>query len=116
MRHFKKGRKFGRVRKQRRAMLKGLASSFIIAGKMRTTLAKAKELQPAVEKIISKAKENSVSSRRYASSMLNSRALKSLFSDVAPLFKERRGGYTRIMRLGRRASDAAEMAIIELVK
>lgn len=117
MRHHNANRKFGRVRKQRRALLSGLAHSLILREKIKTTEAKAKELRPFVEKLITKAKPNTIASRRIVLSRLDNetRSATKLFKDVAPRYKERKGGYTRITKLGRRKGDAAKMAIIELV-
>ena len=116
MKHLKKGRKFGRVKKVREALLKSLAYSLLTHGRINTTEAKAKELKGFAEKIITHAKAGGLSKRRLVAGILPSRAVKKLFEEVAPGFKDRSGGYTRIIRLGIRKSDGARMAIIELVK
>lgn len=116
MRHLKKGRKFGREKNQRTALLKSLARELIMRGRIKTTLAKAKELRSVAEKLVTESKSGSLDARRRAIAFVHLAATKKLFSTIAPEMKERSGGYTRVIRLGRRASDAAEMAIIELVK
>ncbi|MBU1160031.1 50S ribosomal protein L17 [Patescibacteria group bacterium] len=115
MRHKSKGRKLKRVRKQRKALLKGLAFNFIKHGKIKTTEAKAKELRPFVEKIISKAKVDNLSNRRIIIARLGENSVKKLFSEIGPRYKERKGGYTRITKLPPRKGDASKMAIIEFV-
>ena len=114
MKHIKTGRKFGRKSNQRKALLRSLALSLINHGKIKTTEAKAKELRPYIEKIITGARTNSVHSRRVIKSKLGADN-KNLFEKVAPKYKKRAGGYTRITKLGTRGSDGAEMAIIEFV-
>jgi large subunit ribosomal protein L17 len=115
MRHLKKGRKFGREKDQRRALMKSLASSFFVSGRIVTTEAKAKELRPRVEKIITRAKNYTLASRRRIESEL-SRSAAQKVQDAAKTFMSRPGGYTRITKLGARKSDSARMAVIELVK
>lgn len=115
MKHLKKGRKFGRVRKGRTALLKSLAKNFIEHGKITTTEAKAKELRPAIEKMITRAKTDSLLSRRILSAKVGSDSAKKLISEIAPKCKDRKGGYTRIVKLGNRGGDASPMAVIELV-
>jgi len=114
MRHGNKNRKFGREKGQRRDLLRSLALALIEKGKIKTTEAKAKELRPYVEKIITKAKKDDLASRRLVSSKLGQYS-KKLFVEVAPLYKDRKGGYTRIVKLGNRAGDNAPMAVIEFV-
>lgn len=116
MRHRKKGRKLGRERDQRRVLIKSLCRSFILSGKIKTTEAKAKEMRPVVERLITRAKKNTLVNRRYAARYLDSKAVKKLFSDIGPRYISRPGGYTRIVKLGPRKGDAAKEAIIELVK
>lgn len=116
MKHLKKGRKFGMKRDQRKALLRGLVQNFFTHGRIKSTLAKTKEIRPYSEKLISEAKSDSLASRRRIIAMVGKDTAKLLFSEIAPKMKNRQGGYTRIIRLGRRAQDAAEMAIIELVK
>ncbi|HJN62775.1 MAG TPA: 50S ribosomal protein L17 [Candidatus Paceibacterota bacterium] len=114
MKHQKVGRKFGRKTNQREALMRSLALSLINEGKIKTSLAKAKELRPYVEKIVTKAKINSVTSRRAVKSKLGADN-KNLFDKVAPTYKDRSGGYTRITKLGNRASDGSQTALIEFV-
>lgn len=115
MRHLKKGRKFGRERDQRRAMLKSLASSFFMFGKIKTTEAKAKELRPYVEKIITRAKSSTPANRRLLLVLFTNGVVKKLIADAEGV-RSRSGGYTRIIKGGARKIDGAKMAIIELVK
>lgn len=102
----------------RNALLKSLALSLIIHGRIQTTEAKAKELRPFIEKLVTRAKVGDLASRRVIISRLMNRApeTKLLIEEVAPKFKDVAGGYTRIMKLPPRKSDAAAMALIEFVK
>jgi large subunit ribosomal protein L17 len=111
----KKGRKFNRKRDQRKALLKTLATSLIIKGKIKTTEAKAKELSPFIEKKITKAKKGGIPTLRYLRTYFSERTAKKLVEEVAPKYKERKGGYTRVIKVGQRKSDSSRMAIIELV-
>ncbi len=111
----KKGRKFNRKTDQRRALLKALATSLILKGKIKTTEAKAKELSRFIEKKITKAKNSGVATLRYLRGYFSERTAKKLMEEVAPKYKERKGGYTRVIKMGQRKSDSAKMAIIELV-
>lgn len=96
-------------------MLRNMATSLLVHERIRTTEAKAKELRPVVEKLISLGRVDDVHSRRLARRMIEDRAaLQKLFDDVGPRFRERPGGYTRILKLGTRKGDGAEVAIIEL--
>jgi len=118
MKHGSSIRKLGRVTKQRTALLRSLAISLVKHGKIKTTEAKAKELRPYIEKLVTRGKSDTVASRRLASSRLGSggdQAVKKLFEVIAPKYKEREGGYTRITKLPRRMDDGAEIAIIEFV-
>jgi len=92
MRHKKKGRKFGRERDQRRALLKSLAYNLISKEKIKTTEAKAKELRPFIEKMISRAKTDNLANRRFLIARIGQQAAKKLFSQIAPKYKERSGG------------------------
>lgn len=117
MRHHDANRKFGRSKNQRSALLKGLAASLIEHGRIMTTEAKAKELRPSIEKMITKAKNPTLSNRRLLLSSLynNTDVVEKLIADVAPKFAERAGGYTRITKLALRKGDASKMAVIEFV-
>lgn len=117
MRHHNNIRKFGRKKNQRSALMNGLVLSLIKHEKIETTEAKAKELKPKIEKIITKAKENTLSSRRIVSSRLYNSALasKKLIDVIAPKYINRKGGYTRITKLPSRKGDASRIAIIEFV-
>jgi large subunit ribosomal protein L17 len=116
--HGNKNRKFGRVRSQRTALVRGLAVSLIRDGKIKTTEAKAKELRPFVERLISYGKKNTVSARRIVSSRLGEPAahvIKHVFEDIAPKFATRAGGYTRIIKMGRTPAGRDE-AVFEFVE
>lgn len=115
MKHKKKGRKLGRKKDQKRALMRSLAVNLIKAEKIKTTEAKAKEVRPFIEKIVTKAKNDSLSNRRLVVSNIGSEPAKKLFEKIAPKYKDRRGGYTRIVGLGHRRGDASKMAIIEFV-
>jgi len=116
MRHNKKFNHLGRKKGHRIALLKNLSNSLIEHKRINTTLAKAKALRVHVEPIITKAKTDSVHSRRVAFSYLQSKeAIKELFGPIAEKIAERPGGYTRIIKTGFRKGDGAEMAMIELV-
>jgi len=116
MRKHKKGRKLSRKRDQRRALLKSLASALLLKEKIKTTEAKAKEVASFVEKQITRAKAGSLSSRRLLTRDFSPEIVKKLVNEIAPRYKERKGGYTRIIKLGPRKSNGAKMAIIELIK
>ena len=116
MRHGNKNNALGRKKAHRDALLSNLASSLIDHKRIETTLAKARALRRYVEPLITKSKDDSTHSRRMVFSQLqNKEATAVLFRDVAPKVAERAGGYTRIIKLGNRLGDAAEMAMIELV-
>ena len=116
MRHRKQGRKLGRERDQRRALLKSLSRSLVLHGRIKTTEARAKELRPFIEKLVSKSRSDTVTNRRHVAQYLDQSSLKELFTVIGPRYKERAGGYTRISKLGERRGDAAKEAIIEFVK
>jgi large subunit ribosomal protein L17 len=116
MKHLKKNRKLSRCRDQRAALLNGLARNFFAKGKMRTTQAKSKEIKPIVEKMLTKAKKGDLAARRSLLRCFSPALAKKIIEEIAPLYKSRAGGYTRITRLGERKSDSAPMVIIELVK
>lgn len=116
MQHAKKKRTLGRVTRQRTALLRGLAISLFEKGKIKTTTAKAKELRPFAEKLITTAKTDSVVARRKVASALGEpgdKAIAKIFADVAPTYKERNGGYTRIIKMGQ--TSGRDEAVIELV-
>jgi large subunit ribosomal protein L17 len=110
------GRKLGRYRDQRVALLRGLVTALMIHERITTTVAKAKETRVIAEKLITHGKKGGLHHRRLAMAQIpNSRVVKKVFDDIAPRYAERAGGYTRVLKLGPRNGDAAEMAIIELV-
>ena len=116
MRHLKTGIKFGRTSANRKALFKNLSISLIEHEAIKTTLPKAKELRGYVEPLITLAKNDSVSNRRLAFAKIrNKDAVGKLFSDIGPRYKERPGGYLRIIKMTPRAGDAAPMAYVELV-
>jgi large subunit ribosomal protein L17 len=116
MRHGKVHRKLGKKPQHRRAMFANMAATLIKHEQIVTTLPKAKELRPVVEKLITLAKKGGLSNRRLAHArMLDETQLKKLFDVLAPRYEARAGGYCRVIKAGIRASDAAPMAIIELV-
>ena len=110
-------RKLGRATDHRMAMLRALVTYLLENGKVETTLARAKEVGPLTEKMITLGKTFSLASRRQALAFVSKEAgVAKLFSELAPEYANRNGGYTRIIKTGPRRGDAAEMAIIELVK
>jgi len=109
-------RKFSRKRNQRRALLKSLASSLILREKIKITEAKAKETAKFLEKFITLAKKGGLHSRRILARFFSPKIVKKLIEEITPRYKERKGGYTKILKLGPRKSNGAKMAIIELVK
>ena len=116
MRHRASHRKLGRKTEHRISLLRNLAASLISHGRIRTTEAKAKELRPFVEKLVTLGKRDSLHARRRALSILPRReVVTKLFSDVSPRFSERPGGYTRILKLAHRQGDGASMAFIQFV-
>jgi large subunit ribosomal protein L17 len=116
MRHRNKGKQLSRTYTHRAALLRNLATSLFQHGRIETTTAKAKELRPYAERLITLARKGDVHSRRLAGRKIQDRdVLGKLFDDIGPRFAERPGGYTRILKLGTRQGDAAEMSLIELV-
>ena len=116
MRHKKSFNHLGRTASHRKAMLSNMAISLIMHKRITTTLAKAKELKKFVEPLITKSKEDTTNSRRVVFSYLqNKEAIIELFKEISVIVAERPGGYTRIIKLGNRLGDAAEMCFIELV-
>jgi len=116
MRHRKSGRKLGRNSSHRKAMFRNMATSLVQHETIKTTLPKAKELRRVVEPLITLAKEDGVANRRLAFDRLRDKAaVGKLFTDLGPRFKERPGGYIRILKMGPRPGDAAPMALVQLV-
>jgi large subunit ribosomal protein L17 len=116
MRHAKKGRALGRTSEHKKALLRNMASSLFRHGRIETTEAKAKELRPFAEKLITLAKRCDLHSKRRAARDIQDReVLVRLFDQIGPSVAERAGGYTRILKTGFRAGDGAEKALIELV-
>ena len=116
MSNLKRGRTFGRNSSRRKALFQALAISLIEHEGIKTTLPKAKELRSFIEPLITLAKEDSVSNRRLAFSKIrNKSAVGKLFSDLGPRFKDRPGGYSRIIKIGFRKGDAAPIAFIEFI-
>ena len=116
MRHHRSGKKLGRDSAHRKALYANLAGSLIEHGRIKTTEAKAKAVKPFAEQMITLGKRGDLAARRQAIARLRSQdVVHVLFAEVAPRFAERPGGYTRIVKLGPRAGDAAEMVYLELV-
>ncbi len=119
MRHMKAGRTFNRDTNARKALFRGLAKNLIEREQIKTTLPKAKDLRSVVEKLITRAKVDTVANRRLVAAELggtNAATVKKLFTVLGPRFKDRNGGYTRVLKAGFRYGDAAPMAIIEFVE
>lgn len=114
MKHQAKGKKLGRKRDQRKALMKSLMNSFIRYGKMETTETKAKEIRPKIEKLITKAKKDTLANRKVLLKILNKQSVKKMMEEIGPRYQDRKGGYTRIIKLGARKGDAGQKAIIEL--
>ena len=109
-------RKLGKTTDQRMAMLRQQVTDFLDNGKMQTTVTRAKEVGPLAEKMITLGKQNTLASRRQALAFITREdVVTKVFTEIAPKYAERNGGYTRITRIGPRRGDAAEMAVIELV-
>ena len=116
MRHRKKGRHFARTAEPRKLMFRNMATSLFLHGRIETTVEKAKELRRYAEPLITVAKRGDLHSRRLVTRKINdTQAVTRLFDEIAPRYSERPGGYTRVLQLGHRHGDAADMAIIELV-
>jgi len=116
MRHRVQGRKLGRTTAHRKALFRNQLTSLFTHERIVTTVAKAKELQPQAERMVTLARAGSLADRRLIlRTVPNKEIVRRLFDDIAPRFVDRPGGYTRIMRLGRRRGDGAELAIIEFV-
>ncbi len=117
MRHHNNTRKFGRDKTQKKALLNSLALNLIVREKIKTTEPKAKELRPFIEKLVTRAKKGNLATRKLIISKLSNRnkEVKKLFDVIAPKYADKKGGYTRVLKLGARKSDGAKMAIIEFV-
>ncbi len=116
MRHRVRGRKLNRTASHRLATFRALATAIVREKKIRTTVAKAKELRTFIEPLVTRAKVDTVANRRHIARFIQDKeVLKELFSEIMPKIGDRPGGYTRVVKLGRRRGDAAEMAIIEFV-
>jgi large subunit ribosomal protein L17 len=116
VRHHKTGRKLGRDSAHRKALYANLCASLIEHGRIKTTEAKAKEVRPVVEQLITLGKRGDIHAHRQAVSFLRSKFIAHvLFPEIAPRFAERPGGYTRVVKIGPRQGDAAPMAYLELV-
>ena len=116
MRHLVKRKKLGRDTSHRRALLRNLVTSFLEKERIRTTLVKAKAARPLAEKMITLARKDTLHAKRQALSFVYKKpVVKKLFEELGPRFSERPGGYTRIVKIGPRAGDGAEMAILELI-
>jgi large subunit ribosomal protein L17 len=117
MRHSYSGRQFGRSTHDRRALFRNLVTDFLRHGRVQTTAMKAKEIQPIAEGIITLGRGGSIHERRRAAAYLTDyEVVQRVFSEIGPRFKERNGGYTRIVRVGPRKGDGAEVAVLELVQ
>lgn len=117
MRHRKSGRRFGRTSSHRQAMFRNMINSILRHEAIKTTLPKAKDVRRLLEPLITLAKEDNLSKRRLAFSRLRDPEIVSkLFTEIGPRFKNRPGGYSRILKCGQRKGDCAPMAIIELVE
>ena len=117
MRHNKKGRKFGREADHRKAMLQNLVISLLTHSKIETTVSKAKEMRSLTERVITYGKNGTLHHKRLAFAVLhNHQLVKKLFDEIAPKYKNRAGGYTRITKTRFRRGDCAQMAYIELVE
>ena len=116
MRHHVRNRKFGRQTDVRRAFMRSLAIALIESGKIKTTEARAKELRPFIEKLVTKGRKGTLASRRLVAARLGGdSSVKKLCDDISPKYKDREGGYTRITKLPCRPGDASSMAVIEFV-
>lgn len=115
MKHKVKGRKFKRSSSQRKALIKHLAEAIIIRKKIKTTEAKAKELSANIDKLVTTAKKGNLAAAKSVHSFLCDQAAKELLGTVAKKYKDRNGGYTRIIKIKERKGDAARMSVIEFV-
>ncbi len=115
MKHKSKGRQFKRNKSQRKALMKHLSEAIILQEKITTTAAKAKELSVHIEKLITTAKKNNLSAAKSIHSILCDEASKKLLKQISDRYKDRSGGYTRIIKIAERKGDAAQMSVIEFV-
>jgi len=116
MRHQRVMKKFGRSTKHRKMLMKSLVTNLILAESIKTTLPKAKEARKDADRIVTVAKKGTLAARRLAASrLLDPKAVQKLFDKIAPAMKDRKGGYTRIVKLGTRRGDAAEMCVLQWV-
>lgn len=115
MKHHKKQRTLGRKRNQRRALLRTLASGLIRAEKIQTTEAKAKELRPYIEKLITEGKKETLAARRNINAKIGPKNGKILVEKIVPKYTDRKGGYTRILKMPARKTDGSKMAVIAFV-
>ena len=116
MKHHAKTRKLGRTRKVRKALLRSLAEALVLNDKIKTTEAKAKEIRPLIEKLVTKAKNDTLTNRRLLIARLGHKeAVEKMFKEIGDKYKGRQGGYTRIIKLPARGGDGSPMAIIEFV-
>jgi large subunit ribosomal protein L17 len=117
MKHQKRGRKFGRIRGRRKSFITGLISNLVLRERIKTTEARAKEIRPKVEKLVSLAKKQNLSSLRLLKSRLPSKSAAKLYYEIARKYENRPGGYVRILKTSqRRKRDAAPIAVVEFVK
>lgn len=116
MRKRNKGKALSIFKSQKEALMRTMATSLFLHGKIKTTEVKAKELRPFAEKAITRAKNASMANKRLMAASFSAKVSKKLFDEIAPQYKSRNGGYTRITKLGLRKSDGAKIVIIELVK
>lgn len=115
MRKRKKGKKLGREKDARKALKKSLARELFLRERIKTSKAKAKEVRSFAERCVTRAKKGRVSDRRFLNRFFDERTVEKLMDEIASRYQEREGGYTRILKLGPRKTDGAEMVIIELV-
>lgn len=111
-----RGRKFSRESSQRKALIKGLIAALFLHERIRIIEERAKEIRGSAEKFLTRAKKGDLASRRYLLRFLPEKIVKKLIEEIAPRYESRKGGYTRIIKMGPRKSDGAKMAIIELIK
>jgi len=116
MRKRQSGRKFNRESGQRRALLKGLATALILKERIQTTEAKAKEVSSYVERFVTVAKKGDLNSKRRLLQFFAPKVVKKLTQEITPRYQTRKGGYTRVVKLGQRFSDGSRMALIEFIK